>query len=124
MNPVASVPVPPLGGLPSSYAPPLFRQPVQIHRELPVNFGRPNYTSPPTRWQESYNLYVIADQTNRQARISYENGWITLHSTKKIYLNSLHQTRLSCDSGYLALYFLEHLLDYGKFYSYILPHVH
>ena len=43
-------------------------------REVPVNFDRPSYTAPPTAWLESYNLFVISEQTNHRARQAYEKG--------------------------------------------------
>ena len=38
------------------------------YQECPINFDRPDCTSPPTRAQEVYNLYCLNDHANHMAR--------------------------------------------------------
>ena len=77
----------------------------------------------PLRWQEAYNIYVLNDNTNQRAREAFDKGWITFESTQRIYINALHQTRVSCHQGQLSHTYLRHMLSYGKFYGYISPYV-
>ena len=77
----------------------------------------------PSRWQEAYNIYVLNDNMNQRAREAFDKGWITFESTQRIYINALHQMRVSCHQGQLSHTYLRHMLSYGKFYGYISPYI-
>ena len=44
------------------------------YQECPINFDRPDYTCPPTKAQEVYNIYCMNDHANHVARKAYEKG--------------------------------------------------
>ena len=93
-----------------------------IVEETPIELGNLQ-AGAPSRWQEAYNIYAINENTNQKAREAFDKGWISFESVQRIYMNSLHQTRVSCRQGQLSHIYLKHLLSYGKFYGYISSHV-
>ena len=94
----------------------------QVVEGTPLELGS-LHAGAPSRWQEAYNIYVLNDNTNQRAREAFDKGWITFKSTQRIYINALHQTRVSCHQGQLSHTYLRHMLSYGKFYGYISPYV-
>ena len=94
----------------------------QVIEVTPLELGNLQ-AGAPSRWQETYNIYVLNDNTNQRAREAFDKGWITFESTQRIYMNALHQTRVSCRQGQLSHTYLRHMLSYGKFYGYISPYV-
>ena len=94
----------------------------QVVEVTPLELGS-LHAGAPSRWQEAYNIYVLNDNTNQRAREAFDKGWITFESTQRIYINALHQTRVSCHQGQLSHTYLRHMLSYGKFYGYISPYV-
>ena len=94
----------------------------QVVETTPLELGSLQ-AGAPFRWQEAYNIYVLNENTNQRAREAFEKGWISFESTQRIYINSLHQTRVLCHQGQLARTYLRHMLSYGKFYGYTSPYV-
>ena len=94
----------------------------QVVEETPIELGNLQ-AGAPSRWQEAYNIYALNDNTNQRAREAFDKGWITFESTQRIYMNALHQTRVSCRQGQLSHTYLRHMLSYGKFYGYISSYV-
>ena len=94
----------------------------QVIEVTPLELGNLQ-AGTPSRWQEAYNIYVLNENTNQRAREAFDKGWITFESTQRIYMNALHQTRVSCRQGQLSHIYLRHMLSYGKFYGYISPYV-
>ena len=94
----------------------------QVVEVTPIELGNLQ-AGGPSRWQEAYNIYVLNDNTNQRAREAFDKGWITFESTQRIYMNALHQTRVSCHQGQLSHTYLRHMLSYGKFYGYISSYV-
>ena len=84
------------------------------YQECPINFDRPNCTSPPTRVQEVYNLYCLNDHANHMARK------ISLDAVKKIYHRGLGETFDAFREGFLAPHYVDNMINYGKFYKYLL----
>ena len=94
----------------------------QVVEITPIELGSLQ-AGAPSRWQEAYNIYVLNDNTNHRAREAFDQGWISFETTRRIYMNALHQTRVSCRQGQLSHTYLRHMLSYGKFYGYISPFV-
>ena len=94
----------------------------QVVETTPLELGS-LHAGAPSRWQEAYNIYVLNENTNQRAREAFDKGWITFESTRRIYINTLHQTRVLCHQGQLSHMYLRHMLSYGKFYGYISPYV-
>ena len=90
------------------------------YQECPINFDRPDYSSPPTRAQEVYNLYCLNDHANHMARRAYEKGWITVDSVKKTYHRGLGETFDAYRGDLLAPHYVDNMINYGKFYKYLL----
>ena len=44
------------------------------YQECPINFLRSDYATPPTRVQETYNVYCMNDHANHVARRAYGKG--------------------------------------------------
>ena len=94
----------------------------QVVETTPLELGSP-HAGAPSRWQEAYNIYVLNENTNQRAREAFDKGWISFESTQRIYINTLHQTRVLCHQGQLAHTYLRHMLSYVKFYGYISSYV-
>ena len=62
------------------------------YQECPINFDRPDYTSPPTRVQEVYNIYCMNDHANHVTRRAYEKGWISEETVKRIFHRGLGES--------------------------------
>ena len=73
----------------------------------------------PAPWQEVYNVYVIYERTNTDARNSYQRGSITFGAAQRLYMQSLFHARSAVNMGALASCYLDHLIKYGLYYQYI-----
>ena len=73
----------------------------------------------PAPWQEAYNVYVIYERTNTDARNSYQRGSITFGAAQRLYMQSLYHARSAVNMGALASCYLDHLIKYGLYYQYI-----
>ena len=86
----------------------------------PGDFGCPRA---PTRWQEAYNLYILHEETNQKARQAVLSSCITFAATQRIYMSGLQECRRLNSQGKLAFCYLQHMLNFGKFYNYIGPNI-
>ena len=57
-----------------SYQSSSYQQSFADYQEHPINFLRLDYTTPPTKVQETYNVYCMNDHANHVARRAYEKG--------------------------------------------------
>ena len=60
-----------------------YQQSFADYQESPINFFRSDYATPPTRVQETYNVYCMNDHANHMARRAYEKGWISKARVKR-----------------------------------------
>ena len=97
-----------------------YQQSFLNYQECPINFDRPDCTSPPTRAQEVYNLYCLNDHANHMARRAFEKGWISGDAVKHIYHRSLGETFDAHRQGLLAPHYVDNMINYGKFFKYLL----
>ena len=96
-----------------------YQQSFADYQESPINFLRPDYTSPPTKVQETYNVYCMNDHANHIARRAYEKGWISRERVKKIFHRGLAESFEGYRNGYLPPLYLDNMINYGKFYKYL-----
>ena len=89
------------------------------YQECPINFIRPDYTTPPTKVQETYHIYCMNDHANHMARRAYEKGWISKARVKKIFHRGLGESFEGYRDGYLPPLYLDNMINYGKFYKYL-----
>ena len=99
-----------------------YQQSLAAYQECPINYDRPNYTSPPTKPQEVYNIYCMNDHANHVARRAYEKGWISRDTAKKIFHRGLGETFEAFRGGFLAPHYVDNMINYGKFYKYLSGH--
>ena len=85
----------------------------------PINFLRTDYTTPPTKVQEAYNVYCMNDHANHVARRAYEKGWISKVRVKKIFHRGLEESFEGYRVGCLPPLYLNNMINYGKFYKYL-----
>ena len=96
-----------------------YQQSFADYQESPINFLRPDYASPPTKVQETYNVYCMKDHANHVARRAYEKGWISRARVKKIFHRGLEESFEGYRDGYLPPLYLDNMINYGKFYKYL-----
>ena len=96
-----------------------YQQSFADYQESPINFLRPDYTSPPTRLQEAYHVYCMNDHANHVARRAYEKGWISRERAKKIFHRGLDESFEGYRHGNLSPLYLDNMINYGKFYKYL-----
>ena len=89
------------------------------YQECPINFDRPDYTSPPMKPQELYNVYCLNDHVNHMARRAFDKGWISEAQVKRIFHRGLGETFDAYQSGLLASHYVDNMINYGKFYKYL-----
>ena len=51
-----------------------YQQRFADYQESPINFLRSDFTTPPTKVQETYHVYCMNDHANHVARRAYEKG--------------------------------------------------
>ena len=96
-----------------------YQQSFADYQESPINFLRPDYTTPPTKVQETYHVYCMNDHANHVARRAYEKGWISRARVKKIFHRGLAESFEGYRDGYLPPLYLDNMINYGKFYKYL-----
>ena len=96
-----------------------YQQSFADYQESPINFLRSDYTTPPTKVQETYHVYCMNDHANHVARRAYENGWISKARVKKIFHRGLEESFEGYRDGYLPPLYLDNMINYGKFYKYL-----
>ena len=96
-----------------------YQQSFADYQEHPINFFRLDYTTPPTKVQETYNVYCMNDHANHVARRAYEKGWISRARVKKIFHRGLDEAFEGYRDGYLPPLYLDNMINYGKFYKYL-----
>ena len=69
-----------------------YQQSFADYQECPINFLRSDYTTPPTKVQETYHVYCMNDHANHVARRAYEKGWIPKARVKKIFHRGLAES--------------------------------
>ena len=89
------------------------------YQECPVNFDRPDYTYPPTKPQELYNVFCLNDHMNHVARRAFDKGWISRTEAKRIFHRGLTETFDAYQKGFLASHYVDNMINYGKFYKYL-----
>ena len=99
-----------------------YQQSFADYQEHPINFCRLDYTNPPTRVQEAYNVYCMNDHANHVARRAYEKGWISRTRVKKIFHRGLEEAFEGFRDGCLPPPYLNNMINYGKFYRYMSRH--
>ena len=77
------------------------------YQECPVNFDRPDYTYPPSKVTEIYTIYCLNDHQNHIAHRTFEKGWISLDTIKRIY----HRGFAEAFEGYRQGFLPPHLID-------------
>ena len=60
-----------------------YQQSFVDYQECPSNFIRSDCATPPTKIQETYNVYCMNDHANHMARRAYEKGWISKAESEK-----------------------------------------
>ena len=90
------------------------------YQEFPINFDRPDCTYPPTKAQEIYNIYCLNDHANHITQRTFEKGWISLETVKRIYHRGLGEAFDGYRNGFLAPHYIDNMINYGKFYKYLL----
>ena len=103
----------------SSLVPELSPRPIFLASN-PGDFGNPRA---PARWQEAYNLYILHEETNQKARQTVLSDCITFVAIQRIYMSGPQECRRLNNQGKLAFCYLQHMLNFGKFYNYIGPHI-
>ena len=96
-----------------------YQQSFADYQEHPINFLRSTYLTPPTRVQETYNVYCMNDHANHIARRAYEKGWISRARVKKIFHRGLDEAFEGFRDGCLPPLYLNNMINYGKFYKYL-----
>ena len=96
-----------------------YQQSFTDYQEHPINFFRLDYSTPPTRVQETYNVYCMNDHANHVARRAYEKGWISRARVKKIFHRGLDEAFEGFRAGCLPPLYLNNMINYGKFYKYL-----
>ena len=96
-----------------------YQQSFADYQEYPINFFRSYYATPPTKVQETYNVYCMNDHENHMARRAYEKGWISKARVKKIFHRGLEESFEGYRDGYLPPLYLNNMINYGKFYKYL-----
>ena len=96
-----------------------YQQSFADYQEHPINFLRSTYLTPPTRVQETYNVYCMNDHANHVARRAYEKGWISRARVKKIFHRGLDDAFEGFRDGCLPRLYLNNMINYGKFYKYL-----
>ena len=96
-----------------------YQQSVADYQEHPINFFRLDYLTPPTKVQETYNVYCMNDHANHVARRAYEKGWISRARVKKIFHRGLDDAFEGFRDGCLPPLYLNNMINYGKFYKYL-----
>ena len=96
-----------------------YQQSFADYQECPINFIRPDYTTPPSKVQRTYNVYCINDHANHVARRAYEKGWISKARAKKIFHRGLAESFEGYRDGYLPPLYLDNMINYGNFYKYL-----
>ena len=96
-----------------------YQQSVADYQEHPINFCRLDYISPPTRVQETYNVYCMNHHANHIARRAYEKGWISSARAKKIFHRGLDEAFEGFRDGCLPPLYLNNMINHGKFYKYM-----
>ena len=89
------------------------------YQECPINFLRLDFTTPPTKVQETYHVYCMNDHANHVARRAYEKGWISKARVKKIFHRGLGESFEGYRDGHLPPLYLNNMINYGKFYKYL-----
>ena len=96
-----------------------YQQSFAVYQECPINFLRSDFTTPPTKVQETYHVYCMNDHANHVARRAYEKGWISKARVKKIFHRGLEESFEGYRDGYLPPLYLDNMINYGKFYKYL-----
>ena len=96
-----------------------YQQSFADYQEHPINFFRLDYLTPPTRVQETYNVYCMNDHANHVARRAYEKGWISRARVKKIFHRGLDEAFEGFRDECLPPLYLNNMINYGKFYKYL-----
>ena len=96
-----------------------YQQSFADYQECPINFLRSEYATPPTKVQETYNVYCMNDHANHMARRAYEKGCISKARVKKIFHRGLEESFEGYRDGYLPPLYLDNMINYGKFYRYL-----
>ena len=102
-----------------SYQSSCYQQSFADYQECPINFLRLDFTTPPTKAQETYHVYCMNDHANHVARRAYEKGWISKARVKKIFHRGLGESFEGYRDGYLPPLYLDNMINYGKFYKYL-----
>ena len=89
-----------------------YQQSFADYEECPINFLRSDFTTPPSKAQETYHA-------NHVARRAYEKGWISKARVKKIFHRGLEESFEGYRDGYLPPLYLDNMINYGKFYKYL-----
>ena len=96
-----------------------YQQSLADYQECPINFLRSGYVTPPTKVQETCNVYCMNDHANHVARRAYEKGWISKARVKKIFHRGLAESFEGYRDGYLPPLYLDNMINYGKFHKYL-----
>ena len=96
-----------------------YQNSLAAYQECPINFDRPDYTYPPTKSQELYNIYCLNDHMNHVARRAFDKGWISKAETKRIFHRGLGEAFDAFQKGFLASHYVDNMINYGKFYEYL-----
>ena len=96
-----------------------YQQSFADDQEHPIIFFRLDYATPPTRIQETYNVYCMNNHANHIARRAYEKGWISRARAKKIFHRGLEEAFEGYRDGCLPPLYLNNMINYGKFYKYL-----
>ena len=102
-----------------NYSPSGYYCSLGAYQECPINFNRPDFTHPPTKAQELYNIFCLNDHMNHVARRAFDKGWISKAETKRIFHRGLTETFDAYQKGYLASHYVNNMINYGKFYKYL-----
>ena len=106
--------------LPSySYLSSGYQQSFADYQECLINFLRSDFTTLPTKVQETYHVYCMNDHANHVARRAYEKGWISKARVKKIFHRGLEESFEGYRDGYLPPLYLDNMINDGKFYKYL-----
>ena len=77
-----------------------------IARSALLTFLRSDFTTPPTKVQETYHVFCMNDHANHVARRAYEKGWISKARMKKIFHRGLEESFEGYRDGYLPPLYL------------------
>ena len=89
------------------------------YQVCPINFDRPDCTYPPTKATEIYNIYCLNDHANHIACRTFEKGWISLDTVKRIYHRGFAEAFEGYRQGFLPPHYVDNMINYGKFYKYL-----